>query len=90
MGTALHECHSIDQSREMVFCEPFFSSEPREPANGYYLFAGSVFARWRPSSNYVFYTYVLVFSSIGVEDAESRSDAVFDGDELYEFLVLNR
>ena len=87
MGTALHECHSTDPGRELAFFEPFFSSEPGEPAYGFDVFSRIVFARWRPSIYYVFYTYGFVFSSVGIEDAESRSNAIFDARELHELPI---
>ena len=74
----------MNQGRELAFFEPFFSSEPCELAYGFDVFSRIVFARWRPSIYYVFYTYGFVFSSVGFEEAESSSEAPVHRLELHE------
>ena len=84
---AFYACHSSHELLQLCGCEPFLASEPCEPAYVFYVCARIVFARRRPSRDYVLYAYGIVLLSVGFEQAKSGADAPLYGDELHELPV---
>ena len=83
--------HSPHEPRPVVFGEPFFAAEACELAAVADVLAGVVFRGRCPARDDVFDAYQFVFVAVSAEDAESGSEAPFDGfksDELFVFLLL--
>ena len=84
---AFYDCHSAYESGPLFFGEPFLASEPCELTDVLYVCVGIVFARWRPSTDYVLYACCVVLFLIGTQEAESCPQAPFYRVELNELLV---
>ena len=89
-GAAFDSCHSLDESRPFVFCEPFLASEARELADVADVLLRVVFRRRCPSRDDVLYAYGLVFVSVSPQDAEGGAESIGQRYKLNKSLVCLR